>query len=383
MKVLRHIIVLASLVLFFCGLFTETKAQNIPVTNVPAGFGRYCSVTYPGGGWALLNYGDQNSDPCKELTKPGSNGIIQRAGLWSVNKNNNVLRVCDGDLGVYRQVGNGVIKLAFDQGSGKKNCVFTIAPTAIHVFSKPYRVVSPIPESVVKTTNPNDFNRYDTSLSPTDFGQPPNNNCPNSKFIDRSGKQSCGVNGHGGYDWLMPTGTEMRAVADGIVRKARWRDTKEFAGGDKTKDCYKKSPQGEFYVEHQIGSGEYGERFIAYYAHVSEIKIIDGDKVTRGQLLGKSGDTGCSSAPHLHFSVARTTNLSGYRRLNLTYPNTGYGVSAIQGNIDPFGWDAPKGIDPWAYQFLGDHPDTYLGTVSNPGAFSIYLWSEGQAPPRN
>ncbi|MDQ3180961.1 MAG: hypothetical protein M3Q33_10620 [Acidobacteriota bacterium] len=54
MKILSNIIVLASLSLFLCGSFTEATAQNIPTTNVPAGFGRYCSVTYPGGGWALL-----------------------------------------------------------------------------------------------------------------------------------------------------------------------------------------------------------------------------------------------------------------------------------------------------------------------------------------
>jgi murein DD-endopeptidase MepM/ murein hydrolase activator NlpD len=377
--VLTKLILLAKTLLLLCLLFSETEAQTIPSTDVPAGFGRYCSVTYPGGAWGLLNYTDPNSDPCKDLLKSGSNGKIERAGLWSVSKNNNVLRVCDGDLGIYRQVGNGVIKNAFDDAKNKKNCVFTIAPTALPVFSKPYKVLSPLPESVVKLTNPHNFNRFGKAVKISDFGQPTNPDCRNSTNINRTGKQFC--NGHNGYDWVMPTGTEMRAMADGIVREARWRDTKAFANGDKTKDCYKKSPQGEFYVEHQIGTGEYAERFIAYYAHVSEIKVKKGDKVTRGQLLGKSGDTGCSSDPHLHFSVMRTTNLSGHRKITLTYPDTGYGVSSLSGEVDPFGWSAPKGIDPWAWQNFGSYQDGYIGTIVNPGAFSINLFREGQAPP--
>ena len=383
MKVLRNTIVLAILALLIGSLLTEVKAQNVPTTAVPAGFGRYCSVSYPGGGWALLNYSDANSDPCKELLKPGSNGKIERAGLWAVNKENNVLRVCDGDLGIYRQVGSGVIKLAFDEASGKKHCVFTVAPTAMPVFSKPYRVIFPVVETQVKTANARDFNPYDVLLSPTLFGQQVNPKCPDSQFIDRSGKQNCGINGHSAYDWAMPSGTQLRAVASGIVREARWRDVKSFANGDAENNCYKKSPQGEIYVEHQIGTGEYAERFIVYYAHVSKLNVKTGDKVTSGQLLGSSGDTGCSSGPHLHFGVFRTTNLSGFRALDLTYPDTGYGVSAIQGQIDPFGWNAPQQIDPWAYKFLGDHKDPYLGTVPNPGAFSINLWLAGENPPSN
>lgn len=354
------------------------NAQSIPVIQVPAGFGRYCSVTYSGGGWALINLTGANSDPCKEILKSSPGGKIERAGLWATNKENNVMRVCDGDLGIYRQVGNNVIKTAYDGAAGKKNCVFTIAPTALPVFSKPYLLLPPNLQYKVKTTNPHDFNYYDKPMKVADFGQAKNNDCPNSKFIDRSGKQNCGVNGHGGYDWLMPTGTAMTAVADGVVREARWRDVSAFGGV-----CKDKNPQGEIYIEHQVGTGEYAEKFISYYAHLSDISVKKGDKVTKGKLLGKSGDSGCSTAPHLHFSVARTTNLSGSRTITMTYPNTGYGVGNINGNIDPFGWNAPKQIDPRAWMDLGTYNDGYLGTITNPGAFSINLWRSGQAPPAN
>lgn len=168
----------------------------------------------------------------------------------------------------------------------------------------------------------------------------------------------------------------MLAVADGIVRAARWRDVTAFG-------CKDKSPQGEIYVEHRIGNGEYAERFLVSYSHVSKISVKAGDRVTRGQVIGKSGDTGCSTAPHLHFGVFRLTNLAGHRSFSLTMPASGYGISGISGMIDPFGWNAPKDIDPWAWRFLGNHNDSILGTVRDPGAFSLYLWRAGQAPPAN
>jgi murein DD-endopeptidase MepM/ murein hydrolase activator NlpD len=116
---------------------------------------------------------------------------------------------------------------------------------------------------------------------------------------------------------------------------------------------------------------------------MADITVKDGATVTRGQMIGTAGATGCVNPPtaiHLHFGVFRTTNLSGHRKWDLTFPNKDRGVSSIQGVIDPFGWNAPKQIDPWAWAFLGPQTDQYEGAITNPGAFSIYLWRSGQAP---
>lgn len=43
--------------------------------------------------------------------------------------------------------------------------------------------------------------------------------------------------------------------------------------------------------------------YTVLYAHCSEILIKEGDLVKQGQILAKSGNTGMSTGPHLHYSI--------------------------------------------------------------------------------
>ena len=146
---------------------------------------------------------------------------------------------------------------------------------------------------------------------------------------------------HSGYDWLMPEGTPILAVAEGEVT---------FAGIGPPGPCppldREVDDQQQVIILHVAPNGE---RFTSFYAHVSRIDVKVGQHVQAGQQIALSGDTGCSTIPHLHFGVYRLTNT-----------NNGQPVA-----IDPYGWDSNE-PDPWA-----EHPE---------GAQSIWLWKEGQAP---
>lgn len=151
------------------------------------------------------------------------------------------------------------------------------------------------------------------------------------------------VDGHSGYDFRLPEDTPVRAVAAGRVRLA----------GDVSGPCpaFPGSPTvtgKEVWVDHVAPTGE---RYLSIFAHMNTVAVSAGDSVTAGQPLGTSGNTGCSTAPHLHFEVLRLV-----ARPNGTH---------VWVTVDPYGWNAAT-TDPWS-----EHPE---------GARSVLLWKTGQAP---
>ena len=55
----------------------------------------------------------------------------------------------------------------------------------------------------------------------------------------------------------------------------------------------------------------HGYGFVTRYAHLSELHVIPGDRIRRGDVLGLVGSTGRSTGPHLHYELFRDG-----RRLN-------------------------------------------------------------------
>ncbi|MFR0355942.1 M23 family metallopeptidase [Streptomyces sediminimaris] len=92
---------------------------------------------------------------------------------------------------------------------------------------------------------------------------------------------------HTGVDFVVPTGTTVRAVGTGTVVSAGW-------GG-----AYGNQ------VVIRLADGHY-----AQYGHLSRISVSAGQAVTAGQQLGLSGATGNVTGPHLHFEI-RTTPYYG------------------------------------------------------------------------
>ena len=91
---------------------------------------------------------------------------------------------------------------------------------------------------------------------------------------------------HGGMDIGIPEGTSVKAVKDGEVVHTGY------------------NPDGfghNVIIQHEDG-------YQTVYAHLSSKSMQKGDKVTAGQLVGLSGNTGFSSGPHLHFQVQKQIN---------------------------------------------------------------------------
>ncbi|MEV0238710.1 peptidoglycan DD-metalloendopeptidase family protein [Streptomyces sp. NPDC050674] len=88
---------------------------------------------------------------------------------------------------------------------------------------------------------------------------------------------------HTGVDFVVPTGTSLKAVGAGTVVSAGW-------GGAYGNQVVIKLADG----------------FYAQYAHLSQLSVSAGQTVTAGQQVGLSGATGNVTGPHLHFEI-RTT----------------------------------------------------------------------------
>lgn len=83
---------------------------------------------------------------------------------------------------------------------------------------------------------------------------------------------------HKGTDLAAPHGTSVRTVGDGVVT---------FAG---VQNGY----GNVIYIDH-------GNKHETVYAHLSRIKVKQGEKVTQGEEIGAVGSTGWATGPHLHF----------------------------------------------------------------------------------
>ncbi|WTZ45668.1 transglycosylase family protein [Streptomyces sp. NBC_01390] len=85
---------------------------------------------------------------------------------------------------------------------------------------------------------------------------------------------------HTGVDFPVPTGTSVRAVGVGEVVDAGWGGSFGY----------------QVVIRH--ADGRYSQ-----YAHLSAISVRAGQSVSAGQRIGRSGSTGNSTGPHLHFEV--------------------------------------------------------------------------------
>lgn len=86
---------------------------------------------------------------------------------------------------------------------------------------------------------------------------------------------------HGGLDLVAPIGVEVRATADGVVKEV---------------ERARKLQGTRIVIDH-------GNGYETVYAHLSDLLVRRGGKVHRGDVIGRTGNSGTSFAPHLHYEV--------------------------------------------------------------------------------
>jgi murein DD-endopeptidase MepM/ murein hydrolase activator NlpD len=165
--------------------------------------------------------------------------------------------------------------------------------------------------------NPSSYSASSTgqilgAASPTSYRLPWQ--CGHSYDITQGNHgDECGIVGnHVGieeyaWDFGLPMRTPVLAVRPGIVTLAA---TYSPPGSE----CYNGCPYPVQSVEHALCCAkclysanrvniQHDDGAISTYAHFDEVVVHEGEHVERGDLIGFSGTTGCSTGPHLHFQV--------------------------------------------------------------------------------
>ncbi|MGD0682982.1 MAG: M23 family metallopeptidase [Terracidiphilus sp.] len=105
---------------------------------------------------------------------------------------------------------------------------------------------------------------------------------------------------HAGIDIDAPTGTPIRAAADGDVTEASMN-----AGYGR-----------EIMLDH-------GHDVVTLYGHLSAIAVVIGQHVIRGQVIGYVGQSGRATGPHLHYEVrVHKVAVNPHKYLRTTYEQT-------------------------------------------------------------
>ncbi len=102
------------------------------------------------------------------------------------------------------------------------------------------------------------------------------------------GVKTQGLHGYNAVDIAVPLGTPVKASASGRVIRAK------YSGWNYGYGRY-------ILILHPNGTK-------TLYAHLSEVLVTQGQTVKQGQLIGKTGNSGRSTGPHIHFEIRGARN---------------------------------------------------------------------------
>lgn len=106
------------------------------------------------------------------------------------------------------------------------------------------------------------------------------------EFGAKTGPHRTYTSGHSGTDFRAKTPLPVKAMADGTVKGI----------GDTDTSCLGVSFGKWIFIEYNNGLS-------SAYGHLSFIKVQEGQKVSRGEVVGYTGGTGRVTGPHLHVSL--------------------------------------------------------------------------------
>ena len=184
---------------------------------------------------------------------------------------------------------------------------------------------------------------------------------------------------HTGCDFSCSLGNDVYAIADGtVVTATDYGCTGSHYGG--TPACSKGSscPAAKASSD---GKGSYANRICidhgngvySFYAHLSTgtFKVKSGDRVRQGQLIAKTGTSGKSTGPHLHFEIRVGGNSTNYAKNPRNYltkvnpvPNTVTTTPSIWKNSDSY--------------TVGNSATLTWNSVDNATAYWLVVWYKGE-----
>ena len=165
-------------------------------------------------------------------------------------------------------------------------------------------------------------------------------------FSQRDTTYRAGQGLHFGLDMAAPCGTPVVAIGDGVVTKV---DAPEH--GSLPHNLMLR-------LDPPAGSGSTG--YATLYGHLFERpKLTVGQRVTRGQIVGLSGDSfgTCRSAPHLHLEIRSLDYLTAYNPVTLIEAD--WDSLALIGAFQR-GFERDL-ADPRKWQYPDDQPLTQFG----------------------
>ncbi|MFF7333160.1 peptidoglycan DD-metalloendopeptidase family protein [Streptomyces sp. NPDC008150] len=277
------------------GKHRRSKAQRLTRTIAVAGTTGGMALALPLIGAAGAHAATQQSAPAQQSAAHGATTYTVKSGDWlaRIAEQHHV----DGGwkklyqdnraaVGSDPSLIHAGLKLTLGTGSATAGASTTATTSSsTESNSAAQKATSGSSDATAATTSTDSGAHADSASTSTGYTLPVTGATIGTGYHVAGSMWSSGY--HTGVDFVVPTGTSVKAIAAGTVVSAGY----DGAYGN------------EVVIKH--ADGKYSQ-----YAHMSQLSVSTGQTVTEGQQIGLSGATGNVTGPHMHFEI-RTTPYYG------------------------------------------------------------------------